>query len=173
MGTNRGPAPPARHWPGPTHDQEAKDRIEEGCRLDRQTGCWIWRGFRPPLGAPQVDVKGQRYTVQRLAYLTYIGPLAPGEVVRQCPHGGQLCANPEHLRRPDESRILLRRRAFDEPIVFRLLEMIDSGLSAYAAGKLLGISGGSAANIARGESYKDVIAKYRSTRASASATVSQ
>lgn len=59
-------------------------------------GCWEWRGSRHPQGYGVVGRKSVLITTHRLSYMTWVGPIPEGHVVRhKCDNPP--CINPEHL----------------------------------------------------------------------------
>lgn len=77
------------------------------------SGCWEWRGTRNGDGYGSVSLgkRGTATLVHRLAYLTWIGPIATGFVVRhRCDNPP--CMNPAHLMlgtKADNSRDMVAR----------------------------------------------------------------
>ena len=70
------------------------ERLSE--RIEERDSCWIWTGAQHGNGYGEVWCNNRRQYVHRVAFETFIRPLAPGEVV--CHHcDTPLCIKPDHL----------------------------------------------------------------------------
>ena len=72
------------------------DRIEHYGWTITDTGCWEYRGSISDRGYAVVKNKGKRLYVHRMMYLSRVGPIPEGHVVRhKCDNPP--CINPDHL----------------------------------------------------------------------------
>lgn len=64
--------------------------------VDRDTGCWVWRGGRMPFGYGSVWLDGRTRLAHRVFYERLVGPIPDGlqldHLCRNPP-----CVNPAHL----------------------------------------------------------------------------
>lgn len=73
-----------------------KQYIRERIAVERGTGCWIWLKTISGTGFPKARVNRIEWSVNRLAYVLWHGPIPEGKAVRQdCLN--RLCCRPEHL----------------------------------------------------------------------------
>lgn len=77
------------------------ERFWKFVRKRKGRGCWVWKGSVAPNGyghfyiGPGFGVSGMM-NAHRASYLLFVGPLAPGQVVRhKCDN--PLCVRPDHL----------------------------------------------------------------------------
>lgn len=78
--------------------------ILDRCRVDRETGCWVWslctvtasNGGSPVPRTTALGVSG--ITAIRAAWLLSGRKLAAGQVVWRHQCGNALCCNPEHMK---------------------------------------------------------------------------
>ena len=81
---------------------DRKSRILSRCRIDGQTGCWLWTGHidRGGYGALGMWVEGaqKHKTVRahREAYESFIGPIPSGLFLDHLCRNRR-CVNPQHL----------------------------------------------------------------------------
>jgi hypothetical protein len=84
-----------------------KDSVTSRCKVDPQTGCWIWQGGRSEgYGIVAARALGrQNMRTHRVMYLLTFGE-PNGVIHHDCEN--KLCCNPEHLRdvSPTEHRSL-------------------------------------------------------------------
>ena len=70
--------------------------FEHRYRINKDTGCWQWRGPRAAFGYGRVRHNGKYIPAHRLVYQLYNGPIPEGMVVRhKCDNPP--CVNPDHL----------------------------------------------------------------------------
>lgn len=69
--------------------------IKQRCAVDRETGCWIWRG-RPSSTYGKVSIDCESLGAHRVAYALANGGVPDGlHVLHSCDNPP--CCNPEHL----------------------------------------------------------------------------
>lgn len=82
------------------------------CVLNRETGCWEWRGWNDgKKGYGKVTFRGIAQYVHRLAFEAHHGPIRPGnEVDHKCVNAK--CCNPDHLQQvtPRKNKQLRSKR---------------------------------------------------------------
>jgi hypothetical protein len=66
-------------------------------RAEVKDGCWLWRSACSANGYGQIRYRGRQVLVHRLAYETFVGPIAPGQQIDHLCRN-RACFNPEHLR---------------------------------------------------------------------------
>lgn len=76
------------------------ERMKSRVKVDLQTGCWNWTGYRDPKGYGQIDrryIPGLGWLLaHRVMYELSIGPIPPRMLVlHKCDNPS--CINPEHL----------------------------------------------------------------------------
>lgn len=78
---------------------EVKKRFYDKVDKTAEGGCWLWTGYRTPLikgGHGQSSFGGKKMLTHRFSYLTNVGTIAKGLLVRhKCRNSN--CCNPEHL----------------------------------------------------------------------------
>lgn len=77
--------------------------ILDRCRVDDETGCWIWMlgassSARHESPIPMTTLRGKTVTAMRAAWLLSGRELAPGQVVWRNHCGNSLCCNPDHAK---------------------------------------------------------------------------
>lgn len=71
-------------------------RIVLGRTIDRETGCWVWQGYRHKKGYGRMNIRGTVHGVHRVAYEAFVGPIPDGlEIDHLC--FNRACCNPDHL----------------------------------------------------------------------------
>lgn len=69
-------------------------------RVEERSGCWIWTGYRTPLGYGKFRVggrTGEALLAHRVSYETTVGPIPEGlDLDHLCNH--RACVRPDHLR---------------------------------------------------------------------------
>lgn len=83
---------------GPRGKRPAVPLMErlDGRYQETPGGCWIWLGATHGNGYGEVFLDGKREYVHRAVFMTFVGRLEPGQVVRHA-CDTPLCVRPEHL----------------------------------------------------------------------------
>lgn len=58
-------------------------------------GCWLWSGYRNPMGYGQIYYKGRVPLAHHVSYEVHIGPLDGKQVLHKCDNPAFI--NPDHL----------------------------------------------------------------------------
>lgn len=74
---------------------EARRRLLLRTSID-EDGCWRWQGCRTTIGYGQISFQGTMWTVHRLAYEAWTGPIPDGRVLDHLCRVRH-CLNPAHL----------------------------------------------------------------------------
>jgi hypothetical protein len=72
-------------------------RLRAHVKVDKETGCHLWKGYRDPCGYGRMTVGRTQITVHRLAWMEKYGPIPEDKVVMHTCHNPG-CCNPDHLR---------------------------------------------------------------------------
>lgn len=108
------------------------------------SGCWEWQGARNAGGYGQHRVGEKIWTVHRLTFTLWKGPIKRGQVIRhKCDN--QPCCNPRHLVpgwHEDNTRDIVergraKRRVFTEEEVRNMISSFDSGESVISIARRL------------------------------------
>jgi hypothetical protein len=78
-----------------------EERLLSKVVKDAESGCWVWVGYRNPLGYGRIGVGGKHGKVayvHRVSYELYVGPIPDGLVLDHYACDNPSCVNPEHLR---------------------------------------------------------------------------
>lgn len=79
-----------------TAGRSSVDRLLLNREVDEASGCWLWQGKINHGGYGVTSVFGRHALAHRVAYMAFVGPIAPGlhldHLCRNPP-----CCNPEHL----------------------------------------------------------------------------
>ena len=70
------------------------------------TGCLLWMGSKNPKGYGRTSIGPNQYSVHRLFYETFVGPIPPDKVMDHLCRTRN-CANPNHLRCVTEQENIL------------------------------------------------------------------
>jgi hypothetical protein len=65
-------------------------------KLEKSTGCWLWKGYRDKKGYGQVRHHGRAHWAHRVAYAIFNGCIPDGMTIHHTCHNPG-CVNPEHL----------------------------------------------------------------------------
>ena len=94
------------------------DDLKDRCRIDEETGCWIWAGAANADGQATVWVPALRKTTSlgsAISLLTTGRPTRGGLFMRPvC--GRKLCANPEHRQLATQSTAMRAARPTLDPL---------------------------------------------------------
>lgn len=87
------------------------DYIRNRCRIDDETGCWLWGLSVSSTGYPQINpVYGDAGNVRRITYRLARGPIRASYLIT-AEHLGdpcsKLCCCPDHLKQASRSRLQL------------------------------------------------------------------
>jgi len=117
----------------------ALKRLIKGRVKVTAAGCWEWQGARNGNGYGQCRVGPKVWTVHRLAFTLWRGPIGRGLFVRHKKCNNPPCCNPRHLltgwHEDNTNDIVLhktRRRTFAEPEIHGMISSFDSGESVIA-----------------------------------------
>lgn len=90
--------PSVRNKPG-VQRRSLKERFDLKYRIDKNSGCWLWRGASAVDGRGRINSgggDGPTLAAHRAAYELYIGPIPVG--LHVCHHcDNPPCCNPHHL----------------------------------------------------------------------------
>ncbi len=77
-------------------DPQAVIRFSRFVEIDRQTGCWLWKGHCDRKGYGQFRLKDRAHWAHRISYVIFCGPIPEGfQIDHTC--NCSSCVNPEHL----------------------------------------------------------------------------
>lgn len=81
--------PPVRNW--------TKEAFRETYRVERSTGCWVWKRSLDISGYGQLGVGGRHTKAHRFSWEMYIGPIPEDRIIdHKCRN--RKCVNPDHMR---------------------------------------------------------------------------
>lgn len=84
------------------------ERFHSFYEVDKDTGCWIWKGYISPRGYGQLSINRKRYQAHRLSYEIFNGSLVRSLVIcHNC--NNTKCVNPEHLRQDTQKSNMIDR----------------------------------------------------------------
>lgn len=144
-----------KHWSGQTKP-DMRQHLLDNKVVNEQTSCWEWtNAFRSrdcrrktkTLWYPVITYKNKKYNAHRLAYLTLVGPIAEGLVVRHSCHN-PICINPDHLSLGTQQdnvndsldRIRAARSRLTPQDVAAIRDMLKQGMSASQVAREFNVS---------------------------------
>lgn len=137
------------------------ERAKSHCKIDEQTGCWVWTSSVSPRGLPVMSLNQRKNSTAR----AIIWRIVKGEelgvnigVVMTCKT--KLCVNPEHMTTMSRTAQLIKskrtKRTLDVKLVAWIKRQLRMGLSLYVIGQQTGVRIGQIAQIRDGKGYREV-----------------
>lgn len=75
---------------------DPRERFDEHCIPEPNTGCWLWTGDQTPGGYAVLSYGGRTYCAHRVSYERHIGPI-PARLQLDHLCRTRCCVNPAHL----------------------------------------------------------------------------
>lgn len=116
--------------------------------VDANTGCWVWQGYKSPLGYGQARFGGVAMNAHRAVYLMRVGPIPEGLVLDHLCRNPS-CVNPDHVE-PVTQAENVRRGLLTTLTEDEVRAICDEPIPAAEAAAHFGISAASVFKIRSG-----------------------
>lgn len=143
-----------------------RERFEEKCVPEPNSGCWLWIASIKGEGYGQIGTgvgdSKRPVLAHRAAWTIYVGPIPPGMfVLHRCDQ--RLCVNPDHLRLGTHVDNMLdmvaKGRSSGKMTIEQVREirrLADAGEAKRSIARRFGLNRGTVANIVTRKFYREV-----------------